>query len=255
MNLPMASQAISAVPIRITTLGLFEVHVCGARHDVGGARIEQLLRALIAFGGEHVSHRRLTDALWPDSEGDAGRRVFDTTLHRLRRRLNVDGALEIASGCLTLSRRRCWVDAWALDSIVARSTHRRARVSTSHPPSAETIFELYGGRLFGDVSDESWAVSPREELHARVLDWLCQKGGAWEAAGQWDAAAALYRRALSIDDLHEPFHRGLLRCHAGLDQRAEFRRSFQRCRDTLRAALGLEPSRETLALAKRFECY
>ena len=41
----------------------------------------ELLQALIAFGGTEVGVGKLTDALWPDSEGDAGYHALESTLY------------------------------------------------------------------------------------------------------------------------------------------------------------------------------
>ncbi len=47
-----------------------------------------LLQALVAFGGQRVREDRLSEALWPDADGDAAHQALSTTLHRLRREGN-----------------------------------------------------------------------------------------------------------------------------------------------------------------------
>ena len=75
---------------------------------------------MIALGGENVSEERLSDLLWPDAEGDAAQDALSTTLHRLRHLLTHD-AIHRQAGRLSLDRRHCWVDAWALDHMLERA--------------------------------------------------------------------------------------------------------------------------------------
>ena len=41
--------------------------------------------SLIALGGREASEERLSNALWPDADGDLAHESFTITLHRLRR--------------------------------------------------------------------------------------------------------------------------------------------------------------------------
>jgi hypothetical protein len=61
-----------------------------------------LLQALIALGGVDVPVSLLTEALWPEAEGDAAYRAFERALCPSRRVLNSAGALVLAGGKLSL---------------------------------------------------------------------------------------------------------------------------------------------------------
>ena len=65
---------------------------------------QEVLQALIAFGGTEVSAGVLTDALWPDSEGDAAYHALETTLFRLRQLLGARDAVRVQRGKVSLSR-------------------------------------------------------------------------------------------------------------------------------------------------------
>ena len=82
-----------------------------------------LLKLLVALGGSDVDSQQLMAALWPDADGDAAKTSFDTTLFRLRKLLDVDNALVLSAGKLSLARSLAWTDVWALE---ARSTRRTA---------------------------------------------------------------------------------------------------------------------------------
>ncbi len=111
--------------MRVYTFGDFAIVIDGERLAFRGKaqkRPLNLLKALIAFGGRGVGTDRLKDALWPDADGDAAHRAFDTTLYRLRRLLGVEGALVLGEGRLSLSPDVCWSDALALKDIVGKAT-------------------------------------------------------------------------------------------------------------------------------------
>jgi hypothetical protein len=100
-------------PVRVYTLGRFEIEIDGAplRHE-GKApkRPLELLQALIAHRGR-APVAWLVDGLWPDAEGDRANDAFEVALRRLRQLLGHADALRLRSGELVLEPRCVWVDA------------------------------------------------------------------------------------------------------------------------------------------------
>ena len=100
-------------PVRVRTLGRFEIEVDGVplRHE-GKApqRPLDLLQALIARGGR-APVAWLADALWPQSEGDHANDAFEVALRRLRKLLGHADALRLSGGELALDPACVWVDA------------------------------------------------------------------------------------------------------------------------------------------------
>jgi LuxR family transcriptional regulator, maltose regulon positive regulatory protein len=74
---------------RVHVLGRFRLLREGAPIAIPSRlrKPQELLQALIAFGGTEVSAGVLIDALWPDSEGDAAYHALEMTLSRLRQLL------------------------------------------------------------------------------------------------------------------------------------------------------------------------
>src|SRR6202140_2386926 len=103
----------------------FRVHVLGRfRLTKGDTPItipprlrkpQELLHALIAFGGTEVSAGVLIDALWPDSEGDAAYHALESALYRLRQMLGVRDAVRMEGGKVSLNRDQLWVDMWQFE--------------------------------------------------------------------------------------------------------------------------------------------
>jgi ATP/maltotriose-dependent transcriptional regulator MalT len=154
---------------RVQTFGGFRL----LRHDeplpaTGKAqrRPLELLKALIAHGGEQVPEGRITDALWPRVDGDSAHRSFTSALHRLRKLLGEDRAIVLHEGRLTLDRRYFWVDAWAFEALAAEleSAADAARVGQL----AERMLALYRGPFMAGEDDAAWLISPRERLRTRL---------------------------------------------------------------------------------------
>ena len=154
---------------RIQTFGGFRLQ----RHDeplpaVGKAqrRPLELLKLLIAFGGEQVAESRVTDALWPRIDGDSAHRSFTSALHRLRKLLGEDRAVVLHEGRLTLDRRYFWVDAWVFEALAEEME------ATADPALAaklgERMLALYRGPFMAGEDDAAWLIAPRERMRGRL---------------------------------------------------------------------------------------
>jgi DNA-binding SARP family transcriptional activator len=210
----------------------------------------RLLQAILASGGRGVRENELIDALWPDADGDAGRRVFDTTLHRLRKQLGADQVVRLSDGRVLLDSRLCWVDVWALEDLVTevqRGLGIPATVS-EREDLARRLLRVYRGPLLdrdGQVS--AWALGPRDRL-ARMFSRAAQPlGRALEKDGRFGDAIALYRRALEGDPLAESLYSGVMRCDVATGRVGEAMRTFRDYRARL-AAIDGEPGPEIASM-------
>jgi ATP/maltotriose-dependent transcriptional regulator MalT/DNA-binding SARP family transcriptional activator len=239
--------------LRIRVLGDFELARDDAPMRASGKAQQRpldLLKLTVALGGTNVDSQQLTSALWPEADGAAAKTSFDSTLFRLRKLLDVEDALMLAGGKLTLSRELCWTDVWALDAA-CDAVERAADADPARlAAAARRLLEAYSGNLLG--SDESaWVAKPRDALRARFVRALVRAGELAERAGDWTTAADLYRRGLEADNLAEPFYRGLMRSLVATGDRAEALNAFRRCRELLSVVLGLSPSAETERLHRQ----
>jgi hypothetical protein len=158
----------------------------------------RLLEALLVFGGRGVRDVQIIDALWPDADGDAGRRVFDTTLHRLRRQLGDADLLRMNDGRLSLDERSCWLDTWAFDDLAAEAERQstNAGPASSLVDLARRIVAIYRGPVLADeVAGSPWAARSRERYANKFLQVTQSLGHALEQAGKASEAAIFYSRA------------------------------------------------------------
>ena len=191
---------------RVQTFGGFRL----LRHDeplgaVGGKtagkakkRPLELLKLLIAYGGEQVSESKVTDALWPRIDGDSAHRSFTSTLHRLRKLLGEDRAVTLHEGRLSLDRRYFWLDTWAFEQL---ASDLESADGEQVEKLVERLLALYRGSFMADDADAAWMIPTRERLRSRfsrVLARICRQ---WQERGEDGRARALYEKCLEIDPL------------------------------------------------------
>lgn len=238
-------------PVKITTLGAFEISLDG-KPLVFSGKVQkkplELLKALIAFGGENVVEDRIVEALWPDAEGDLGHRSFETTLYRLRNLLGRDEALRLQDGLLTLDRRFCRVDIWELASV-ADQVEEHGECEAGSGKDADRVIALcgkamtwYRGHFLPGDAARSWTISTRERMRTKFINLVVMLGSYWERSGAWRKALDCYTQGLEVDGLVEEFYRRSMLCHIRLGQRGQAREAYQRCCAVLRHELRIDPS-------------
>jgi LuxR family maltose regulon positive regulatory protein len=240
-------ESVRIRPLKVLVLGCFRVLKDDA--PIPFPRRQQrkpleLLQALIAFGGTGVSAAELADALWPDSEGDAGYHALESALYRLRKILGAPSAVLMAGGKLTLDRRQIWVDMWALESeLRAGNAHESDRTER-----LARLRGLYAGHFLAQEGEKSWAVEKREALRERYAQAIGDIARSYEKRGLWRKAAGVYQVAIEMNGMAEEFHRGLMMCHRELGDHGAAVQAYRRCSELLRKRLGVQPSFKTLAL-------
>lgn len=244
-------------PVRIHVLGPFEIQTNGeALHFEGKAQHKpiELAKVLIALGGRDVPADKLIDILWPGpSEGD-GRKAFDITVHRLRKLLGCEDAVQVTDRRATLNAHVVWVDVWALERILAPLI---PAVNAAEPEiglleaAAPQVLALYRGHFLEGEIEESWQIPTRNRLAGRFQRFVLRVGQHWESRQQWQRACELYERGIELDTLQESFYRRQMICLEAQGQRAEAIDVFRRCRQALSVTLGVAPTAETQAVYRQ----
>ena len=199
-----APLAVEAWPwtYRVQTFGGFRL----LRHDeplgTGEGKAKkrplELLKFLIAAGGEQVSESKVTDALWPRIDGDSAHRSFTSTLHRLRKLLGEDRAVTLHEGRVSLDRRYFWLDTWAFEQLAA---DLEAASGEQLEKIGERLLALYRGSFMADDADAAWLIPARERLRGRFSRVLARVCAHLEERGEPARARALHEKSLEIDPL------------------------------------------------------
>lgn len=243
-------------PFRVRTLGGFQllresepVEFLGK----GPGRPLELLKVLIALGGEGVRADQLADALWPHVEADFAHKSFTATLHRLRRLFGDDDALILRDARLGLNPALVCVDSWALEQGLAELEEAlRApdpqRVAPVLGRLAAEALSLYAGPFLPDESEQPSYIACREQVRARLLRCVSRVARQREDAGENEAAADCYLRLIEADDLFEAPYRHLMLCYQRGGQPGEARAAYERLRTVLSTKLRVMPSPESQAV-------
>ena len=168
-DLPAPHGAGASWPWAVTVRALGGWHITRADGPMPSSRKEsrrllELLQLLVAHGSAPVPQDVLTDALWPDAEGDAARNALDNALHRLRKWLGGDDRILLRQGAVALNSARCWTDVVALEA--ALQAHGES-VTTRAPTHLNAWRHLYPGPLL-PASDAPAVAARRRALHRRV---------------------------------------------------------------------------------------
>ena len=240
--------------IRVRALGAFELAIEGDALE-GAAKTQrkpvELLKCLIAFGGRDVGAAAVMQALWPEADGDAAKRSFDVTLHRLRRLLGRDDAIVLEAGKLALNPEVMWVDALAFERLAGRAEEALRGLARAPgmpvPELLDRALRLYRGPLLAS-DDDGWVHPVRERLRIRYLALVERAGEFLERSERADAALACYQRAVDLDPPAERIYQRIMRFLYTRGRRAEALEVYRSCREMLAATLGAQPSSETEAL-------
>jgi LuxR family transcriptional regulator, maltose regulon positive regulatory protein len=232
----------------------FKVHILGRfRVFTGDTPIilpprlrkpQELLQALIAYGGIEVSAGVLIDALWPDSEGDAAYHALESALYRLRQLLGARDSVRMEGGKVSLNRDRFWVDMWEFEEELRRRHDSEANGSER----MGRLRRLYKGHFLQYETEKSWVLKARQELRDHFLRAIHDAARECEHACHWEDAAILYRSGIELDALNEGMYRGLMLCHQQLGDHSEALQAYRRCRELLTRFLGVPPNAKTQAL-------
>lgn len=238
--------------LKIHSLGRFSLSVNGEVLSFSRKAQKKpldMLRLLLAFGGARVETATLMELLWPDAEGDAAKISFDSNLYRLRKLIGVEDVLRLAEGKLSLDPAKCGTDVWEFEALVAKIESAAADADAQESAAvAKELLRLYTGHFLHQESQETWAISARDKLQAKFARAVTLLGARLEELRQWEQAAALYVRALELDNLADALYRRLMSCYRELGEPAEALNAYRRCRDMLSIVLNIAPSPETEAV-------
>jgi DNA-binding SARP family transcriptional activator len=190
------------------------------------------------------SRDQIESTFWPDLSPEKAKATFHVVKHQAHRALG-RALISFRDGFYTIELDPdCWFDVTAFEALLAGQDHRQARL--------EEAVTLYQGDFLEDY-DAEWCLLLRERLRLRYRDGLLELGGIYTAQHQLDRALEVLGSALSIDDLHEPTCRALMRLHAkGGSARAALEQ-FEQLKRRLQEELETTPSPETVTLSQAIQ--
>jgi DNA-binding SARP family transcriptional activator len=216
-------------PLKIHSLGRFALVRNGHPVTFSG-KVQQkpleLLKTVIALGGREIPSERLCELLWPNSPWAEGHQALNTTLHRLRRLIGVDGAVIKEEGRLGINAALVWVDLWAFHRLAGLSLKMlqeddEARVTQGLALGRQALAIHSGPFLAGHT--QSCCLPPRNRLQNRLVRLVCAIGSTHQRRGDLEAAMDCYRQGMELDGTAKEFRHRLMACggQSGLEDDAE----------------------------------
>jgi DNA-binding SARP family transcriptional activator len=214
------------------------------------------LTAYLALADQRQSRELLANLLWPDLDHEHARSAFRSTLHAMTAPMTVSW-VDSDPMSVALKSDMVWVDVNAFTSLLGqRSTHdhSRERVCAECVEIYLQAIEIYQSDFMAGFNPsyseefDDWQRSQRQwlrwefaEIHQRLSEYYCKQG-------RYDLAIKYGQQWLSLDPLHEPAHRHLMRLFVANGQRTEAFRQYERCVDILDIELASLPEAETRRL-------
>ena len=242
-------EANSVYSLRVQTLGKEIIERDGVlvlSTEWRAAAARELFFYLL-FGGAQ-SRERISLDFWPDSTPARVRSNFHTTLYRVRQALGENIIVFKDDNYCVNPDLDIWCDAHEFEALV-----KKARPLSFRDARTEDLWfhaaTLYQGDFLPQLEGE-WVADYREMLNEYYLEALVALGECARARRDLGEAIKMYKQALKVD----PYPRR----HPPLaDQRlCRARRAPQdlpplpRSSGLFSRELGVEPSRETVALVK-----
>lgn len=241
---------LAAIPtagprLRVRAFGPLRIERDGQPLDGDGKaqrRPLALLALLVAHAGRPLDAASVMDELWPSLEANAPRASLDMALSRLRKLLGDPAAVVCTEGQIRLDPQRVWSDVAAFEALL-----QAAEAGGERAPWQ--ALALYGDALLGTAPLGGRLLARRQQLGQRLCELALDAATRLAACGAPERAERLLQRAIEREPLCERLYRRLMTVQLARGERAEALRTGLRCQDLLRAALGVDLSPETQALA------
>lgn len=227
--------------LEVRLLGTFAI-TCDDQPVALSSRAAQSLFAyLILTAGTAHRREKLAGMFWPDATEEKARAYLRHGLWRIRKALPVsDFLLSDDIGIGFDSSQEYRLDA----ELIGKTT------DTASANELIAALSAYQGEFLPGFYDE-WVMLEREHLQAvfeqrmaRLLDLL-------EREKRWPDILEWAERWISMGQGPEAAYRSLISVYIALGDRAKVASTYERCVKAL-ADLGLEPSEETHAFAKKW---
>ncbi len=222
-----------------------------------GHRPKAVLQLLVLAAPRTVGVDAMIDALWPESDSDAGRRNLHQAVYMLRKSLRglSPGIGEVVRFERPDYRLSPTVDLWSdvaeFERSVASGRRAASHNLTDGLRDLETAIGLYRGEfLEGSLYDE-WTFNHRDRLRREFNDAAMTLFEIYGQLRRFDTLIDLAHRAVGFDPCNEIAHRHLIAAYDAQGKRHLAIRQFDTCSRELARNLGVEPAPETKRLLRR----
>jgi len=241
--------------LRIQTLGGFQVWRGSEPILANSWRREksrQLLQLLLTHRQTPLDRDQICEYLWPETDPATAHRNFKSTLNTLYQVLEPErdpgseSAFILREGSTYGLRPNADIRLDA-DQFV-NAVQRAGKNVHLNPEHLQQAIEVYQGEYLPDTLYETWAAEERERLAAIYLETADHVSELLLKNQHYGKVIDLCQRILVQDNCWERAYRHLMMAYSRLGDRGQVGRTYQRCVQTLREELDVDPSPETSTL-------
>ena len=233
------------------------------RLEIGGktVRLETrkalALLAYLALNDQEYQRDTLTALLWPELAQSRARAALRRTLTPLKNALGPTALLTTRETVELNPEYSLWVDACAFEQgadAIAAHGHDAHDICARCFEPIETSIALYRGDFMEGFSlrdsapFDDWQFYESDRHRRRLSAFLELLAAGLAGRGEFDQSLGHARRWLSLDPLHEPAHRFLMRIYTQKGDRSRALRQYRECLRILDQELGVSPLEETTRL-------
>jgi LuxR family transcriptional regulator, maltose regulon positive regulatory protein len=246
---PTPAAVLETYSLRVFTLGAENIERDGVRvpSSEWRATASRELFFYLLFMGP-TSREQISLDFWPDSSSSKVRQNFHTTLYRARHALG-ENAIAFQDGLYLLNPDLdLWCDALELETLT-----QQTRFLSSRDARTEDLWRravgLYQGEFLISL-EADWVIARREALREAYIDALVGLGDCARARNDFKEALYQYKTAIDLEPYREDIHRAVMKCYDRLGEKNRIFVHFHQLKERLHNDLAVEPSEETIALAR-----
>jgi predicted ATPase/DNA-binding SARP family transcriptional activator len=232
---------------RLYLFGGFRLERDGVEVRLPAQKSKALLAYLALYPQEHP-REKLAALFWGDSSDHDARKSLRVAFQHLYKALGkewFDGDYETVR---LAADAPLWVDAREIAEF-------RVEIAELHAPAVsklESLVSLYQGELLAGFYDD-WILEAREQYKTQYIELLLKLVAHARAQSEYTNAADYAQKILAADRANEAAHQHLMFLFAAQGDRTAALKQFELCVAALDEELGVEPSAETIALAKKIK--
>lgn len=241
--------------LRVQTLGGFRVWRGSEGIPANGWRREsarQLFQLFLTYRHAPLDRDQICEFLWPDAEQGIAYRNFKIALNTLYQALEPDrdpgseSAFIFRDGTTYTLRPGADLKMDVEDFLILLK-----QAGKTDAYLLQKAIDLYHGDYLPESLYEPWAAEERERLTSLFLESADRLAELLIERGDFADAIDLSQQVLARDKCWERAYRHLMLAYDRLGDRGQVGRTYQRCQQTLKDELDVQPSRETQELYRK----
>ena len=245
--------------LRAQLLGAFSLRR-GAELVSANQWKRQKARQLFLF---FLTHRQtlwereqITEQLWPELDLDTSERDFKIAYNALTNVLEPQRERHAPSAYILRDGSRyglrpeadIWLDTQEFDEKIREGDILFVQDEAGAVARYQQALTLYRGEFLQEYPFEEWTSAERERLLTQYLRTSERVATHLLAQGNWEDTLQTAQAILNQDACWENAYRLLMTAYAHMGNRTQAIRTYQRCRKTLQAELGVAPTAATVQL-------